>query len=59
MRLLAEEEIAGNKQISESLGIPQSSVHNELSKLEQMKYVKKVGTKRALTALGKEITESL
>ena len=45
----------GNKQISEELNLPQSSVHNELNKLQDLGFVEKIGTKRQITDLGKQV----
>ena len=53
--LLSKGETLGNKQIAEELELPQSSVHNELNKLQDMNFVKKVGTKRQITDLGLQV----
>ena len=55
LHILSSGEIFGNKQISEVLELPQSSVHNELNKLQEMNFIEKVGTKRKITDLGRKI----
>ena len=55
LTLLSNGETLGNKQIAEELELPQSSVHNELNKLQDMNFVEKVGTKRRITNIGREV----
>ena len=55
LQLLSHGETLGNKQIAEVLELPQSSVHNELNKLQDMNLVEKVGTKRRITNIGREV----
>lgn len=55
LHILSSGETFGNKQIAEELELPQSSVHNELNKLQDMNFVEKVGTKRKITDLGREV----
>ena len=55
LHMLASGETFGNKQIAEELELPQSSVHNELNKLQDMNMVEKVGTKRRITDLGLQV----
>lgn len=55
LQLISTGEILGNKQIAEALELPQSSVHNELNKLQDMNMVEKVGTKRRITNIGREV----
>lgn len=50
---------SGVKIISEELGYPQSSVHGELTKLEELNLIEKVGTKRQLTKFGLEVASTL
>ena len=55
LHILSNVEMLGNKQISEELNLPQSSVHNELNKLQDLGFVEKIGTKRQITDLGKQV----
>lgn len=51
--------MSGNKDVCESLGYPQSSVHGEFAKLQDLNLIEKIGTKRQLTKLGLEVANSL
>ena len=55
LNLLSTGETYGNKQIAEELELPQSSVHNELNKLQEMNLIEKVGTKRRITNMGIQV----
>lgn len=57
--LLQNGETFGNKQIAEELNLPQSSVHNELNKLQEIGFVEKVGTKRYISDSGKQFINNL
>ena len=55
LHLISGGELYGLVQISEQLNIPPSTTHSELKRLEDMNFIKKVGTKRVITSLGKQI----
>ncbi len=57
--LLKNGETYGNKQISEELDLPQSSVHNELNKLQELGFVDKLGTKRVISETGIQFINNL
>ncbi|MDO4841127.1 MAG: helix-turn-helix domain-containing protein [Phoenicibacter congonensis] len=59
LEYLFDGQLAGNNEIAENLGIPQSSVYNDLRKLQDLKYVEKVGKKRIITALGRQVIDQL
>ncbi len=57
--LIKNGETFGNKQIAEELNLPQSSVHNELNKLQEIGFVEKIGTKRYISDSGKQFINNL
>lgn len=59
LNYLLDGQFAGNKEIAEDLGLPQSSVYNDLGKLQDLKYVEKIGKKRIITSLGREVINQL
>lgn len=52
LSIMKNEDLYGVKDLSEILSIPQSSIHNELNKLQSLKLIKKVGTKRVISQEG-------
>ncbi len=59
VKLFEIESIWGVKDISESTGIPLSSTHGELKKLEDMGIVGKIGKKWVLTDIGNSVIKAL
>lgn len=51
--------LSGNKDISQNVTLPESSTNNELKKLQELNLVEKIGTKRQLTKLGREVANTL
>ncbi len=58
LSFLKEQKIAGVKDVVERYSFPNSSVHSEFIKLENLNLVKKIGTKRSLSPLGEKIVEN-
>ena len=57
--LMKNGETFGNKQISLELNLPQSSVHNELNKLQELGFIDKIGTKRIISETGKRFINNI
>lgn len=59
LSLFAQQDLLGVQDIATMTNIPLSSTHAELRKLEELGLAEKIGTKRAITMLGKEILTTL
>lgn len=57
LSLFSIEDVWGVQDIHEELGIPLSSAHAELKKLEEAGMITRLGKKRIITELGKKIVE--
>ena len=59
LRLFVYESVWGVKDIADESGIPTSSTHSELKKLEEAGMMTRLGKKYRLTELGEKVTQNL